>query len=153
MIKNRKSSVGIKSKDNREGGGATNLPYMRIVWRRTVVKLGCLPTFFAFESVWRELWRTWARPKCKYHQTVCLVCFCSSRLMSSMEDLLFYTITEGQDMVPLTHFISVSYRSHSHTKDFVFSAPTDKHMNVTLHMLQTPTCTGLVQYRVSSKLV
>uniref|UniRef100_A0A8C4ILC8 glutaminase n=1 Tax=Dicentrarchus labrax TaxID=13489 RepID=A0A8C4ILC8_DICLA len=28
--------------------------------------------------------------------------------MSSMEDLLFYTITEGKDMIPLSQFISVS---------------------------------------------
>lgn len=44
--------------------------------------------------------------------TASLVCLCRSRLMSSMEDLLFYTITEGQDMVPLPHFISVSDNTH-----------------------------------------
>uniref|UniRef100_A0A8C4IIY7 glutaminase n=1 Tax=Dicentrarchus labrax TaxID=13489 RepID=A0A8C4IIY7_DICLA len=37
---------------------------------------------------------------------VCVVGFCRSRLMSSMEDLLFYTITEGKDMIPLSQFIS-----------------------------------------------
>lgn len=40
-----------------------------------------------------------------------------SRLMSSMEDLLFYTITEGQDMVPLPHFISVLRKTGLLTSD------------------------------------
>lgn len=67
--------------------------------------------------------------------------------MSSMEDLLFYTITEGQDMVPLPHFISVSSLSHSHTKDFAFSAPADTHerepshtTDANVHWLGTVSC-------------
>lgn len=34
--------------------------------------------------------------------------------MSTMEDLLFYTITEGKEMIPLSHFISVS-QQHIYT--------------------------------------
>lgn len=33
--------------------------------------------------------------------------------MSSMEDQLFYTITEGQELIPLSQFISVSHQ-HFH---------------------------------------
>lgn len=39
-----------------------------------------------------------------------VVCFGRSRLMSTMEDLLFYTITEGQEMIPFSQFISVSHQ-------------------------------------------
>ncbi|XP_051279979.1 glutaminase kidney isoform, mitochondrial-like [Dicentrarchus labrax] len=40
-----------------------------------------------------------------------------SRLMSSMEDLLFYTITEGKDMIPLSQFISALRKTGLLTSD------------------------------------
>ncbi|KAM8754383.1 glutaminase liver isoform, mitochondrial-like isoform X1 [Acanthopagrus latus] len=40
-----------------------------------------------------------------------------SRLMSSMEDLLFYTITEGQEMIPLFQFISALRKTGLLTSD------------------------------------
>ncbi|MED6235118.1 hypothetical protein ATANTOWER_016379 [Ataeniobius toweri] len=40
-----------------------------------------------------------------------------SRLMSSMEDLLFYTITDGKDMIPLSQFISALRRTGLLTSD------------------------------------
>uniref|UniRef100_A0A3Q3X2S4 glutaminase n=1 Tax=Mola mola TaxID=94237 RepID=A0A3Q3X2S4_MOLML len=45
------------------------------------------------------------------------VCFCRSRLMSSMEDLLFYTITEGQEMVTFSQFISALRKTGLLTTD------------------------------------
>lgn len=39
---------------------------------------------------------------------MCVVCVGRSKLMSTMEDLLFYTITEGKEMIPVSQFISVS---------------------------------------------
>lgn len=35
--------------------------------------------------------------------------------MSGLEDLLFYTITEGKEMIPVSKFISVSYQYILHT--------------------------------------
>uniref|UniRef100_A0AAQ4RLE1 glutaminase n=1 Tax=Gasterosteus aculeatus aculeatus TaxID=481459 RepID=A0AAQ4RLE1_GASAC len=40
-----------------------------------------------------------------------------SRLMSSMEDLLFYTITEGKEMIPLSQFISALRKTGLLTSD------------------------------------
>nr|XP_046252987.1 glutaminase kidney isoform, mitochondrial-like [Scatophagus argus] len=40
-----------------------------------------------------------------------------SRFMSSMEDLLFYTITEGQEMIPLSQFISALRKTGLLTSD------------------------------------
>ncbi|XP_060913585.1 glutaminase kidney isoform, mitochondrial-like isoform X2 [Labrus mixtus] len=40
-----------------------------------------------------------------------------SRWMSSMEDLLFYTITEGQEMIPLSQFISAMRKTGLLTSD------------------------------------
>ncbi|XP_030278139.1 glutaminase kidney isoform, mitochondrial [Sparus aurata] len=40
-----------------------------------------------------------------------------SRLMSSMEDLLFYTITEGQEIIPLFQFISALRKTGLLTSD------------------------------------
>ncbi|KAM9786160.1 glutaminase kidney isoform, mitochondrial-like [Neosynchiropus ocellatus] len=40
-----------------------------------------------------------------------------SRLMSGMEDLLFYTITEGKEMIPLSHFISALRKTGLLTSD------------------------------------
>ncbi|XP_073325923.1 glutaminase kidney isoform, mitochondrial [Pagrus major] len=40
-----------------------------------------------------------------------------SRLMSSMEDLLFYTITEGQEIIPLSQFISALRKTGLLTSD------------------------------------
>ncbi|XP_062247289.1 glutaminase kidney isoform, mitochondrial isoform X1 [Platichthys flesus] len=40
-----------------------------------------------------------------------------SRLMSSMEDLLFYTITEGKEMIPLPQFISALRKTGLLTSD------------------------------------
>ncbi|XP_053704430.1 glutaminase kidney isoform, mitochondrial-like isoform X1 [Synchiropus splendidus] len=40
-----------------------------------------------------------------------------SRLMSGMEDLLFYTITEGKEMIPLSHFISALKKTGLLTSD------------------------------------
>ncbi|XP_061760580.1 glutaminase kidney isoform, mitochondrial-like [Nerophis ophidion] len=40
-----------------------------------------------------------------------------SRLMSSMEDLLFYTITDGKEMIPLSQFISVLRKTGLWTSD------------------------------------
>ena len=39
-----------------------------------------------------------------------VVCFDRNQLMSSMEDLLFYTITDGKEMIPLSLFFSVSQK-------------------------------------------
>lgn len=43
--------------------------------------------------------------------------YCRNRLISNMEDQLFYTITEGQEMITLTQFISVS-TDLKHQKSF-----------------------------------
>uniref|UniRef100_A0A3B4VHF6 glutaminase n=1 Tax=Seriola dumerili TaxID=41447 RepID=A0A3B4VHF6_SERDU len=43
--------------------------------------------------------------------------FSTSRLMSSMEDLLFYTITEGKEMIPLSQFISALRKTGLLTSD------------------------------------
>ncbi|XP_008281895.1 glutaminase kidney isoform, mitochondrial [Stegastes partitus] len=40
-----------------------------------------------------------------------------SRLMSSMEDLLFYTITDGKEMIPLSEFISALRKTGLLTSD------------------------------------
>ncbi|XP_076597450.1 glutaminase kidney isoform, mitochondrial-like [Chaetodon auriga] len=40
-----------------------------------------------------------------------------SRLMSSMEDLLFYTITDGKEMIPLSQFISALRKTGLLTSD------------------------------------
>ncbi|XP_041860039.1 glutaminase kidney isoform, mitochondrial-like [Melanotaenia boesemani] len=40
-----------------------------------------------------------------------------SRLMSSMEDLLFYTITDGKEMIPLSQFISALKKTGLLTSD------------------------------------
>ncbi|XP_068585792.1 glutaminase liver isoform, mitochondrial-like isoform X1 [Cebidichthys violaceus] len=40
-----------------------------------------------------------------------------SRLMSSMEDLLFYTITEGKELIPLSQFISALRKTGLLTSD------------------------------------
>ncbi|KAM9856230.1 glutaminase kidney isoform, mitochondrial [Aulostomus maculatus] len=40
-----------------------------------------------------------------------------NRLMSSMEDLLFYTITEGQELIPLSQFISALKKNGLLTTD------------------------------------
>nr|XP_057907294.1 glutaminase kidney isoform, mitochondrial-like isoform X1 [Doryrhamphus excisus] len=40
-----------------------------------------------------------------------------AKLMSSMEDLLFYTITDGKEMIPLSHFISVLRKTGLRTSD------------------------------------
>ncbi|XP_070695345.1 glutaminase kidney isoform, mitochondrial [Pempheris klunzingeri] len=40
-----------------------------------------------------------------------------SRLMSSMEDLLFYTITEGKDMIPLSQFVNALRKTGLLTSD------------------------------------
>lgn len=40
-----------------------------------------------------------------------------SRLMSSMEDVLFYTITEGKEMIPLSQFISALRKTGLLTSD------------------------------------
>lgn len=54
VIKMRKSSVHT-------------LTYHRSVCLLTVVKLGRLPTFLAFENVvWLDMRRTWTNPECKY---------------------------------------------------------------------------------------
>lgn len=87
-------------------------------------------TLSYWKCCWHKPWRTahgirwihWSKSKFKDHVTVCVVCFYRSRLMSSMEDLLFYTITEGQEMIPFSQFISVSHQhfhasSVSHSMD------------------------------------
>uniref|UniRef100_A0A3Q0QPX5 glutaminase n=1 Tax=Amphilophus citrinellus TaxID=61819 RepID=A0A3Q0QPX5_AMPCI len=43
--------------------------------------------------------------------------FYRSRLMSSMEDLLFYTITDGKEMIPLSQFISALRKTGLLTSD------------------------------------
>lgn len=40
--------------------------------------------------------------------------------MSSMEDLLFYTITDGKEMIPLSQFISVR-QQHIYTSSVTLS--------------------------------
>uniref|UniRef100_A0A671WAD8 glutaminase n=1 Tax=Sparus aurata TaxID=8175 RepID=A0A671WAD8_SPAAU len=55
--------------------------------------------------------------KFKVHNIWCVVCFHRSRLMSSMEDLLFYTITEGQEIIPLFQFISALRKTGLLTSD------------------------------------
>lgn len=55
--------------------------------------------------------------KVQYSTVLCIFCFvmCVFRLMSGMEDLLFYTITDGREMIPMSQFISVSQHSqHAH---------------------------------------
>ncbi|XP_005801845.1 glutaminase kidney isoform, mitochondrial [Xiphophorus maculatus] len=42
---------------------------------------------------------------------------CKSRLMSSIEDLLFYTITDGKEMIPISQFISALRRTGLLTSD------------------------------------
>lgn len=43
---------------------------------------------------------------------LCVCVFDRRRLMFSMVDLLFYTITDGKEMIPFSQFISVSQHSH-----------------------------------------
>ncbi|PWA31655.1 hypothetical protein CCH79_00006587 [Gambusia affinis] len=42
---------------------------------------------------------------------------CKSRLMSSIEDLLFYTITDGKELIPISQFISALRRTGLLTSD------------------------------------
>ncbi|XP_054902078.1 glutaminase kidney isoform, mitochondrial-like isoform X2 [Poeciliopsis prolifica] len=42
---------------------------------------------------------------------------CKSRLMSSIEDLLFYTITDGKEMIPISQFFSALRRTGLLTSD------------------------------------
>uniref|UniRef100_A0A8C4INE8 glutaminase n=1 Tax=Dicentrarchus labrax TaxID=13489 RepID=A0A8C4INE8_DICLA len=68
---------------------------------------------------WYQSFDTLAPVQFRDHSVlcVCVVGFCRSRLMSSMEDLLFYTITEGKDMIPLSQFISALRKTGLLTSD------------------------------------
>uniref|UniRef100_A0A3Q3E9Y7 glutaminase n=1 Tax=Hippocampus comes TaxID=109280 RepID=A0A3Q3E9Y7_HIPCM len=55
----------------------------------------------------------------QFRTVQCIFCFvlCVFRLMSSMEDLLFYTITDGREMIPMSQFISALRKTGLWTSD------------------------------------